>query len=85
MDANVPALGGSKTAELVEILIQRDTVITRSILSTLFTNTPHSSNVRMRYVVSFVGSASDWYSGSLPAKMYAIPSYNRPRYNGAQL
>ena len=36
--------------------------------------------------VSFVGSASDWYSASLPAMMCAISCYIRPRYtNTAKL
>ena len=33
--------------------------------------TPHSSPVRARYGVSFVGSACDWYSTSVPAIMRA--------------
>ena len=47
--------------------------------------TPHSSPVRARYVVSFVGPTSYLYSASISAMMYAISCYTRPRYNGTGL
>ena len=47
--------------------------------------TPHSSPVRARYGASFVDSASDWYSASVPAMIYAISCYIWPRYNGTRL
>ena len=46
---------------------------------------PHSSPVRAKYGVSFVGSAPDWYSASVPAMMYAICWYIGPRYNATRL
>ena len=42
--------------------------------------TPHSSPVRARYGVCFVGSASDWQSASIPAMMCAIWCYIGPNY-----
>ena len=47
--------------------------------------TPHSSPVRARYEMSFVGSPSVWYPGSSPAIMYAISYHIGTRYNGTQL
>ena len=44
-----------------------------------------SSSVRARYGVSFVGSASDWYSASVPAMTCAISCYIGPCYNGTRL
>ena len=38
----------------------------------------------MRYGVSFVGPASDWYSASVPVIIYAI-SYNIGPYHNTQL
>ena len=51
-------------------------VIMQSILyiQKKFTKTHHSLPVIVRYGVSFVDSASDWYSVSVPAMMYAISS-----------
>ena len=63
------------------ITLQCDAVITRSILSKYSQKTPHSSP----YGASFVDSASDWYSASVPAMMYAISCYIWPRYNGTRL
>ena len=45
-------------------------------------NIPHSSPVRVRYGVSFVDPASDWYSALVPAISNAICYYIGQRYNG---
>ena len=48
--------------------------------------TPYNSSlIRARYGVSFVGSASDWYSASLLATMCPIPCFIGPRYNCTEL
>ena len=47
--------------------------------------TPHSSPVRARYGVSFVGSDSNWYPSSVHAVMCAISYYTGPRYIGTRL
>ena len=47
--------------------------------------TPHISPVRARYGVSFVDPASDWYSAWVPATIYVISYYIRPRYKGTRL
>ena len=47
--------------------------------------TSHSSPVRARYGVCFVGSDPDLYSASVTAVMYAILCYIGPHYNGSQL
>ena len=46
---------------------------------------PHSSSIRVRYGLSFVGSYSDLYSASVTAAMYAISCYIVPHYNGTWL
>ena len=47
--------------------------------------TPHSSPVRVRYEVSFVDPASDWYSVSFPVIIY-VKCYNiGQRYNSTWL
>ena len=47
--------------------------------------TLHSSPGRARYGVSFVDSASVWYSTSVPAVIYAMSCYIGSRYNGTWL
>ena len=47
--------------------------------------TPHSSPARVRYGVSFVDWASDWYSASVPVIVYVISYDITPRYNGTRL
>ena len=47
--------------------------------------TPHGSPVRVRYGVSFVGSASDWYSAAVPAMLCALSYYIILCYNGTWL
>ena len=44
----------------------------------------HSSPVRARYGVSFVGSAADWYSASISPVICTISCYIRPRYIGTR-
>ena len=46
---------------------------------------PHSSPVRARYGVSFVGSDSNWYPASVPAVVCETSCYIGPRYNGTRL
>ena len=66
--------------------IQCGTVITRSFFFQKYSRkAPHSSPVGARYGVSFVGSAPEWYSASVPAMIYAICWYIGPRYNGTRL
>ena len=48
-------------------------------------NTSHSSSVRARYGMYFVGSNSDLYSDSVTAVMYAISCYIRLHNNGTWL
>ena len=57
------------------------------IWSEPFTHTllPKIPPVRARYGVPFVGQDSDWYSTSVPAIIYAISYYIRPRYNDTRL
>ena len=47
--------------------------------------TPHSSPVRVKFGMNFVGPDSDWYSAWVSAIIYAISYYIGPRYNGTQL
>ena len=47
--------------------------------------TPHSMPIRACYGVSFVDPASDWYSTSVPAIIYAVSYYIGPCYNSTQL
>ena len=60
-------------------------VMTWSNFPKIFTKDTHSSPVRATYGVSFGGSASDWYSASVPAMICAISCCIRPRYNGTRL
>ena len=60
--------------------IQCGVVITRSISPKYSRKTLHRSPVRARYGVSFVGSASDWYSAAVHAMVCAISCYIRPLY-----
>ena len=46
---------------------------------------PHSSPVRTRHGVYFVGPTSDLYSASIPAVMYAILCYTGLCYNSTEL
>ena len=59
--------------------------ITWSISSKIFTKDTHSLPVRVRYGVSFVGPASEWYFAWVPAIIYAISYYTGPHYNSTQL
>ena len=65
--------------------LQCGAVITRSIFSQIFTKGTHSSPVRAKYGVCFVGQPSDWHSASVPAIIYAISYYTGPHYNGTRL
>ena len=65
--------------------VQCSNVIKRSIFSKIFTKTSHSTPVRARYGVSFVDSASDWYSAWVPAIIFAKSYYNGPCYNSFRL
>ena len=47
--------------------------------------TPHGSPFRVRYGMSFVDSASDWYSAPVLANINAIPYNIRPRYTDTRL
>ena len=59
--------------------IQCGAVITESIFSQMFKKTPHSSPVRVRYGVSFLDPASDWYSASVLVIIYGISYKIGPR------
>ena len=65
------------------VKVQHDAVITRSIFSSQ--NIFHSSPVRARYWIYFVGSNCDLYFASVTAVMYAISCYIGPGYNGTRL
>ena len=67
--------------------IQCGAVITRLFSQKYSQNTPYSSPIKATYmyVVSFVYPASDWYSVSVPAIIYAISYYIRPHYDGTWL
>ena len=56
-----------------------------NFLTNFSQKTPHSSPVRSRYRVSFVGPAPDRYSARVPTIMYAISYYIGSCYNGTQL
>ena len=62
--------------------IQCGAVITRSNFSQ---NTSHSSPVRARYGMYFVGSNRDLYSVSVTVVIGAISCHIGPRYNGTRL
>ena len=47
--------------------------------------TPHSSPIRVRYGVSFVDPASDWYHASVHVSIYEIFYNIRLHYNGTRL
>ena len=66
-------------------VIQCGVDVTRSIFPKILTKDTHRSPVRTRYGLSFGGSASDWYSASVPAMICAISCCTRPRYNGARM
>ena len=66
-------------------LLQCSAVITRPISSKYSQKTPHSSPVTASYGVSFVGSASDRYSASMPAMMCAISCYVGLHYNSIRM
>ena len=65
------------------VKVQHDAVITRSIFSSQ--NIFHSSPVRARYGIYFVGSNCDLYFASVTAVVYAISFYIGPSYNGTRL
>ena len=60
--------------------IQCDAVITRSLFSQIFTK--DSSPIRAKYGVSFVDSASDWYSASVPLIIHVMSYNTGPCFNG---
>ena len=60
-------------------------VITRLIFSRIVTKDTHSSPVRARYGVSFVGSDSRLYSDLVTAVVCAIVCSIGSRYNGTRL
>ena len=64
--------------------IQCGAIIT-SIFSKIFTKDTHSLPVRVRYGVSFVDPAYDWYSAWVPGIICAISYYIEPRYSGTLL
>ena len=69
---------------MIEYNIRCDSGIRRPILTKYLQKTPHGSPSRTSYGVYFVDSASDWYSASIPAMMYALPCYIGPCYNGSR-
>ena len=68
-------------------MIHCGAVIRQSIFFKIFTKifTKYSRRLPSGRGMSFVGSASDLYSASLPAVMCAIPCYIGPRYNDTPL
>ena len=59
--------------------------ITRSIISTSLTISPHSSPLRARYGVSVVNANSDWCFVSITIVLCAIYCCTGPRYDGTRL
>ena len=60
--------------------IQCGAFITRSNFSQILTKDAHSSPV-----ISFVDTAFDWYSASVPVNIYVISYSIGPRYNSTRL
>ena len=56
-----------------------------NFLTNIQKKTPHTLPARARYGVYFVDSASEWYSVSVPAIIYAISYYVGPHYNCIRL
>ena len=67
------------------LIIPSIAIIMPWIFSQTFTKTPHSSPVGIRYGMSFVNLASNWYFAPVPVIIHVL-SYNiEPCYNSTRL
>ena len=62
--------------------LQYSAIITHQFSHKYSQPTPHSSPIRVSYGMSLVDSASDWYSASVPAIIYAKSYCIGLYYNG---